>query len=317
MISHPQKGIGRSVKNHNSDLMVATDWVELSVLVNSSVSRSDFVDHLTEALIYEHQDFCSEFWDAVIAEVRRRSRALNGVYPFDLDGDVVRSATPQGADSRGYQFFLLLSLGPKYTGWADRFSGNYALQGVLFEKVVAAGLAERFPGWNVDITGWSDGAGAVTAEELIQGVADRLLEEQIAGAAMFMSGNAKDAGVDIILARAFADQRPAVPAILVQCASGRNWVSKLNKPNTAKWLRLISLTHKPLRSLAMPVVVSADDYDRLRNEHTGLLLDRLRLVPGQLDACLESEDADALTGWISKGTDWILDTESILEGASS
>jgi hypothetical protein len=90
MISLPTSGFNVSTTQHNSNLMVAADWVELSCLLSGEpVSGPIVVDILDEGGIYSDQGFATEFVESVFGEIRRRGLPHKATYALRVEADAV------------------------------------------------------------------------------------------------------------------------------------------------------------------------------------------------------------------------------------
>lgn len=307
MLALPTDGLRTSVERHNSDLNVATDWLELLALISTAGEWSQYNvgDILAEGDIYRDQGFAAEFIESMWAELQRRSAGIATAHPLfvELDRVVRRADVPYTA----LLFCLLLSVGPRYSGWATQFGGNYVEQGDLFERLVADALRFWFPSWDVVRTGWGDG-NQMPLENFVEMIAMATFEEQVTGWGAWVPAQAKDIGVDVAVVRRFGDGGGGLPVMMWQCASGQNWSTKLSTPNTKTWARVITFTHTPLRGLATPVVIPLEQFTSRRNQAHGVLLDRYRLLPREQEgAWLEAETAGAISAWCDQRLAWLFD----------
>lgn len=312
MIALPTDGLRTSVEHHNSDLIVATDWVELLALSSTDQwSMYNVSDVLVEGDIYRDQGLAAEFIESMWAELRRRAGCVGSGYPLSVEPDRVarRDDAPCGA----VLFCSLLSVGPRYSSWSTQFGGNYTEQGDLFERLVADALKYWFPSWDIVRTGWGDG-NQIPLTGLVQLVAAAALEEEAAGWQEWVPAQAKDIGLDVAAARGFGDGTGGVPVMMWQCASGRNWSTKLSTPDTKAWNRVLTLTHTPLRGLATPFVIPVEDFRARRNQAHGVLLDRYRLLPDDEEASwLQADSSAAIQAWCDQRLAWLLDHYPLAE----
>jgi hypothetical protein len=198
----------------------------------------------------------------------------------------------------------MLALGPKYSGWAEQFNGDYSGQGELFERLVEDALRDWFPSWTIARTGWDNGA-EMSLEDLVNVIAEVCVEQRTSDWDRWLPARAKDIGVDVAAVRSFGGDGGGIPVMLWQCASGANWPTKLRTPDTKAWDRVITLTHTPLRGFATPVVIPIEEFRPRRNQAHGVLLDRPRLLPNRLEAeWLDSDTAAAITAWVDRRVAW-------------
>lgn len=299
MLDLPSRGVNRSLNKHNSDLTICCDWIEASVLFGSGeVSGSDIVDLLNEYEVYDTQDFAWEFVDIVFAAMRERVRVLGEGYPIRVqDGTrVIRLGIWQ--DYVAYSFCLVLSLSKVYPEWWRTFGPDYGPQGELFEALTAESVTATFAGWEVHRTGWS----TTKTNRLTAIVADvsSLLGEVTGDVVRWSARKAKEAGLDLLCFRPFADGRVGIPVFMFQCASGGDWPTKLHAPEMRVWTKLISFASEPKKAFAMPFALEREDFTYHCNLVNGLLLDRDRLLaPGHSGRDWVSDDLSArLRHWI-------------------
>jgi len=306
MLALPTSGVRPSVAKHNSDLDVATDWLELvSLLTPGGWSIPDIVDVLIEGGIYVDQDFASEFVESMIAEVRRRVSTMAGSHPLMIDPSS-RVVAIEGRPFTGLLFCLLLSVGNSYSGWSDQFNNNYVQQGTLFERLTVDALRASFPGWEVLPTGWGDGQ-QIPLPDLVNALAEATREDVIPGWQNWVAAQGKDVGLDVAVVRRFADGAGGLPVMMWQCASGANWKSKLSSPDTKAWNRLVTLTHTPLRGLTTPVAIPLEEVKARRNTSHGVLLDRYRLLPPSSEAdWLAATTKDDVDVWNAARCTWLV-----------
>ncbi len=228
--------------------------------------------------------------DSVFSEVELRGKhcGRNSVYPFEASENMVILADTgrRNGGSAGvvYRYFLLAT---RYNMKSNRkYAGIDAT--LLFEELCKE-VAERFwggPGESVD----ARVLGTARLRTAAKRVGFRAAVEQslrdLGGGLVFQMHDphedidAKDDGVDILLWRRFADNRPGVLIGCGQCKTGTSWSSSdlraLNpKSFFSKWAcKQPHVDPIPLFFLAQRVVTKW-------NQHcvdAGLLFDRCRIV---------------------------------------
>lgn len=281
MLALPAKGLARSVNRHNVDLSICCDWIEACALFSGGdATGSDIVDILRENEIYATQDFAWALVNNVFAMIRERGRVLGLGYPIRVrDGTRVVAEGDWDAYA-AYAFCLTLSLSKAYPEWWRAFGLDYGPQGMHFEDLTAESVGAVFSGWSVHQTGWSaatpNGIAGIVTE-----LAD-LLGEVAGNVTRWSAKKAKEAGLDLLCFRPFADGRSGVPVMLFQCASGADWKSKLHTPEIRVWTKIIDFAAEPKKAFAMPFALEAGQLRYHTNIVNGLLMDRDRLLsPGQ------------------------------------
>lgn len=305
MLALPERGLQRSVKRHNSDFALLCDWLEAIALFggDGEVAGSDIIDLLRENEVYETQAFAWEIVNAVFAKVRERKRVLGAGYPLRTTGGTRIVADGPWTDHAPYAFCLLLSLSKAYPSWWRAFGTNYTVQGQLFEDLTAEAVALSFSGWSVHQTGWSASA-TKSLKSIVTEVAE-LLGEVTGDVVRWSAKKAKEAGLDLLCYRPFADGRVGLPVMLFQCASGGDWKDKLHAPEMAVWTRIVTFAVAPRKAFAMPFALDVDDFRYHTTLVEGLLLDRDRLLaPGHGAALwVTPELSQRLIDWITPRLD--------------
>jgi hypothetical protein len=283
MIGLPEKGLSASKTKHNSNLEIFCDWIEASALfVGREVSGSDLVDLLIENQIYQSQEFAWEFVNNAFSVIDLRKRLLGAGYPLNATEDGYEHAG-DWEDYAPYAFCLMLSFARSHPAWIRaNFTADYTDQGALFEELTAEAVRCAFPGWRVHATGWT----RTRTVQLKSVVADicALLNEAAGDIIRWTKATAKEAGLDLIAYRPFADNNVGVPVYLWQCASGADWQSKRKTPDIRIWVRVITWAVDPRRAMAMPFAISETEVRQSSVVVAGLLMDRHRLLEaGQLN----------------------------------
>jgi hypothetical protein len=280
MLRLPESGLKPYRDGHQTDLSIFCDWLEGSLLFtnHNALSLSDIKDVLMEEHLYKSQDKASEFLADVWHEFDRRRSALGQSYPIKIENLRLLRVMPW-RQSPAYSFCLLLSFAERYRNWAKGFGTDFTEQGSLFEEVTCAALKQEMAGWTITATGWSSSraAGLKAIVEQVRA----LLGEDAGKLGKFPKFKvAKDAGLDVVLFRPFADTRIGFPLYLLQCASGVEWEGKRNQPNLNAWRTFIDFAVMPKKALAIPFAVRDDEFWWSCRHMDGMLIDRMRLLSG-------------------------------------
>ncbi|MEY2881840.1 MAG: hypothetical protein RLZZ15_4220 [Verrucomicrobiota bacterium] len=300
MLAVPEKGVATSAEAHNCRPDALADWVEAMVAFGQDgrVSGSDIVDVLKEEEIYDNQSFAWEMVANVVGELDRRAECLGPSCPYVIrSGTVSRRRAWQ--DAPAHSFCLTLSLAKWYPAWARKAGKNFNEQGRLFEELTASALRQVMPSWNVHSTGWT-AKKPVKISQVVPEVA-RLLCETVGEITPWVNSQANEAGLDLLCFRTFQDNRPGMPALMVQCASGLDYLSKAQTPDKKEWAQLVRFTAMPTRSLATPFAFTEEEFKRVCNKVDGPLFDRCRLLLADRDShdWLPPKLAKALVAWIT------------------
>ena len=270
------------------------------------------------------------FIDEVFEELHYRADVLEGRYPFRIeekgpDWRLLREPDPRDRETAAaraaYLFCLLASalrdgrIRGGVTGPLER-----RLPGVF--QAIAVEAAAGVLGGESFSFGWPrpDGSGFLPA---LREASRRLgLGTPLERAPPRSQGREKDAGIDVIAWRGFADRRPGKLVLFGQVASGRNWTGKSVKAETSNFLSWFSQrpTEHSVPAIFIPFpqhhdctgrddrafeAVAADEAWS-REQRFGIVVDRLRIVDTaaqRLAARRKTGEADTL----EKMSVWIED----------
>ena len=296
--SHPT-GTLPDIK-HNIKLEILCDWIEGSVLFDEeALSTRDIVDILTEEGIYNDQDLAFEIASRAWNELKRRLGWIGNGNPFSFIRQTMRSVC-SWEENPAHSFCVLLSMPQCYNNWStDLHRGDYNEQGRLFELLTKASIENQFSGWEVYQTGWTR-TNQVKLSDVVTEIASRL-DEQKGDIEPWANPDGNEAGLDLLCYRPFLDNRGGVPVYLMQCASGKNWIDKLDEPNLNLWRKIILFMAMPRKAFAIPFALIDEEFKEKCNLIDGMLLDRYRLLAAAnynkkwVSDCLKNEIIDWVT----------------------
>jgi len=262
------------------------DWLELTALAAADRSRSlqDLIqvirrsgtsDTVTDGgepveAFDRGSEISESVAEAAFAELEARQTNCGGVYPFKLNQQTVRAM--RTTDRSIYLFLFLIAI----------FGAKAGPPGIdtlaLFDELAAAAAASYLTGESY-IFGFPR---RVAPAGFVAAVAD-LVSQMREG-----QGNRrrpttrfqKDAKLDIVSWRSFADGRPGKLIAFGQCATGDNWRDKLAElvPRTfySLWLAENPVID-PVRMFFMPFRVPDDEWPEVAYPG-GVVFDRCRLA---------------------------------------
>ncbi len=302
----------RSVNCHRIESESFSDWVLASNLLmeeHDELSDIDVVGYLLDMNLYDEQDFALEYVSEKWGELKRRHSWLGEYSPVSFE-DRRMSRELAWNDVPAYSYCLIVSFGSRCEGWHDKFGPDYDEQGRLFELITKAAMRAQFNGWRFFHTGWSrDNASTLST---VIGKLTSFLGERKGGYDDYLSRNAKEVGVDLVWHLPFepsdADRRPGAPVYLAQCASGRNWPSKIHEPNLRQWMKIVDFAVKPSKAFSLPFALGDRELRNRTNEAGALLLDRYRLLARSVseEMWVPEELREALAVWLEPRVEWLL-----------
>lgn len=251
-----------------------SDWVEICALLNDdTVSKSDVRECFFEDNSYQIGEadlIVSNIW----AELDRRNRLLDSAFPIEIKPNAV-NACKSWHEIPGYVFCLILAYSKSKPDWEKHLCSDYTVHGQMFEELAASALRVKFAGWNVNVVGWSSENPSLLRNQ-IQGICGNLEEE--AGSES-PSTSDKDGGIDLMCHYPFSDGRGDQPVFFIQCATGRNWVTKRAVNTLNLWKNWINFKAPSLLSggFAVPFLLDDDAFRQTQMRVDGLILDRVRL----------------------------------------
>lgn len=240
------------IENPNSVSNVA-DWVEFYVFaMNDSLSKAELLSYIEDSSGSEpEQAFIDDVW----LELERRLILYGTIKPYQLD---VREILPliNWQDRPEYLTCIILSI--------DGNSVEAVKTGKLFERLSSKAVSNYFAGKSI-IYGHP-------SKQTIRSIATQMCETFITEPSAYF----KDRGVDIICWKPFNDNRKSQITILIQCAAGFNWDTKLLGIPYDSWTQYIHWGSKPLKGFTAPIVVSEKRYHDTVTD-AGIMFDRPRI----------------------------------------
>ena len=269
----PPTGIPPDEVIHHIELDIFCDWIESCALFDqANLSIADVVDILMDGDIYDNSDSALQIVERAWNELKRRFRWIGAGYPFSFIGQTV-SAVASWEENPAYSFCMLVSMPRCYDDWS---TNGYGEQGWLFESLTKASIENQFLDWEVYHTGWSP-SNPVKLSQLVDEVANQL-GENTGPIKPWADPDGKDEGLDLLCYRPFPDKRAGIPVYLIQCASGKHWIDKLDEPDLNVWTKIVVFAAKPRKAFAIPFALPDDEFMRRCNQVNGMLLDRYRLL---------------------------------------
>lgn len=275
----------------SSDPAPTADWIEASCLLSRDgfLSRSDIVGTLSVLGESAPEEQAEATW----IQLQNRRIVLGDDYAFAVTMDGL-SRRPNSPARVAYMTMLLISIRAYVAEARTAQNSDYTR---LFEYLTTA-AAGRYVSGQALRTGWPRENPLPTGfNDLIEYLSDALNEGPTG---VVLNEPDKDAGVDVVAWRPFADRRPGQLVVLAQCATGANWREKAPELQTQEWQRYIQFVVEPMRVLAIPHVEPDAGRWAKYGSRGGVIFDRVRItellagapygkVADDADAWLEAE----------------------------
>jgi hypothetical protein len=110
----------------------------------------------------------------------------------------------------------------------------------------------------------------------------------------------QDRDLDVVAWKDFGDNRSSQVVILIQCAAGHNWKSKLKDLNLDAWTKYIHFACRPIKGFSIPVIIS--DKTELEEHSTdgGVIIDRSRIYRNVISSSPSDHLRDELKAWCKR-----------------
>lgn len=210
-----------------------------------------------------------------VAEERSRSMIRRQRYPFVLRSSGV--AARSGALRSTYAYLLLLS---RY-GEASGPAGENGAE--LFESVAAVAARNYMGGDSTGAVAYQFGfprrhtpAGFKTALDTMC----TAMREGVGAKNKPLTRRQKDAKLDLVVWLPMPDRQPGKVIGFGQCATGRNWPTKVSELNADAWCKSWMLEQPPvtpLRLFFLPHRIHEPDW-LVYSNHAGVIFDRCRIA---------------------------------------
>jgi hypothetical protein len=278
MLALPEEGLARSINVHNGKLSVLCDWIEASILFSDEeISTTDVVDGLIENQIYDKQDFANERVEQAWSVIADRITYMK--FPLGIKVSKNRISRKQPwSRFPAYGFCMALACSALYPQWARAWDTPASLQGSYFEELAAEAISMTLGGWKIKRLGWAPN-NPVKLCDVIYDIISELNAKEGAELDVHVGRHTNELGLDLLAYQSYGDNHASLPILLIQCASGKNWVDKRQSPDLAIWNAIISFGSRPVRGFVMPFAFA--DQIEFRREATsvdGVFVDRNRLL---------------------------------------
>jgi hypothetical protein len=245
------------------------DWIE--ILAASQRGKPLSIQKIQE-VSQSFANLSTHMVPYAFRQLERRSQILCENYPFIIDEAFI--VTKKSVDDSTYLQLLFLTPGSGVSTAGSVWNLEKASK--LFEDIVENSMASFF-GQNTRTVNFGFPSRNGRPADFPAAVAWLSKKTNIRLGNAYRPPRKKDGGVDLFVWKAFADNKPGIPIMLVQCTIKDDYINKIGDIDIKLWSSWLSSDIEPLVALAVPGVVNKDEY---WGEITtrGILLDRLRLV---------------------------------------
>lgn len=280
------------------------DWLEWAALssLSSFISWSDYQTDLRIAGADDEEVDGDEngtpfevLIDDIVAELQERSDSCGGkAYPFEVEQDGL--AHRRQTNLSVYEFLLGLTLRDNQIQSSEHIGER------LFEEVCSLALgafldSPRYPA-ETRVFGFPRRLEPAGFRDALDKLCHDLGEGRGCATAPRIA-NQKDAKLDLVGWKRFADGRASQLIVFGQCATGANWYEKLSDLQPGKWCELWmdrSPFVIPVSAFFLPRRIERDRWEEA-SRYGGVLFDRCRIsgLVEQLDQSL----AEKVISWTS------------------
>ena len=289
----------------NEETKELADWLELNALVGQAGQisldnmrdslRTGTLGYIGEELPMQQAARLEEIAADVRGELESRARRARRAYPFRLRGSSLeRVGVSHDLRSSTYAFCLMLSAVP----WEERKIAGY-FPDRIFEEL-SSQVAEKYLGGKALRFGWP--RKTVLPSRFGEAVTQLCVRmgEGTEYRADLATGTERDAGLDVVAWRSI-DERPGKLLLFGACATGRNWVQKLNDLQPQHFCGIYlrdPISPQPAKAFFTPRIVPQELW-RSYTSMAGVLFDRCRVsvLAPQLPKTVRHGDAQE---WMEK-----------------
>lgn len=221
-----------------------------------------------------------------LTEVERRANQFGSLYPFTVVDRGFQISRRE--DNALYEFLLLLSL----RGTPLRATGQYERSDAIFDEIVRVAFKNHLGvGSDAIVFGWpARGARPNVFSLAVAWAAQRMGIEM---RTRKIPDEYKDAGVDVLAWKPFADGKNGFPIVLVQNTVQFDFRQKPRDVSPSQWHAWLEVGATPRIGFAVPFALPARDpwWD-----HAGIDVDTM-MDRGRLMSQLETENVAAWPSW--------------------
>ena len=238
---------------------VVADWIELYVTyLKDNISKTQVTSYIQASKGSDPDD---DFIDSVWATLRHRVGLYGDDSPIVVRGNLI-SSNIDWENSPEYLACLIYAL----EGNPNTDSASAAVAGKYFERISNEAVKNYIRG-NSLIYGFPN-------DQNVQDIAINHLRELFN---YLPPAYRKDRNLDIVAWNPWGDHRASQIILLVQCAAGANWKTKIKELNIRAWEKYIHFAANPIKGFSVPVIISDREMLHEISTDAGVIIDRPRL----------------------------------------
>lgn len=238
---------------------VVADWVEFYVTyLKNSISKTQLSSYVQASIGSDPDD---AFIDSVWNILRERVVLYGRTPPIQVESRVINNLV-NWQECPEYLACLIYAL----EGNPNTPSASASEAGKYFERISNEAVKNYLNGKSI-IYGFPTDQG-------VEEIANDLLKEKFSH---LPPSYRKDRNLDIVAWKDWGDDRSSQIILLVQCAAGGNWKTKLKELNLKAWEKYINFSAAPMKGFSVPVIISdREDLNEISTD-AGVFIDRPRL----------------------------------------
>lgn len=266
----------------NSDPGELADYAELMCLASGRVSLTDMSQELGRLEDNDYQRGVEEYstldenLQQAMKEIEWRTSACGEGYPFAIDqlGNCIRLSFT-GVQSWLYSYLLLAT---RLNMLSNR--NHAAIDGALLFEQISADILKSYFGPRSEAIVFGTATVDAGFEARIKDLCHRLCEGQGFSNRNNARPTARDAKLDVVAWKPFADSREGKVVLFGQCKTGRNWRDQITQLQTEAFCKSWMKAPLAVNPMRLFLVAESVPYDHWYSQTSsaGVIFDRCRLV---------------------------------------
>lgn len=275
----------------DKNISYLVDFIELMALVNDASVAQDEIEELVRELnnTYDSDESIAMQVDDIFMKLEFRVYSYGKNPPYSVSR---RELVPNVTPTTRPDYCAMLLFSTFGNGNIPKESSDSG--GKVFEEICKVALKNIF---GHEVYYFADKSNKHAIENLAASINEIFLSEK--------SNSSGDRGNDLMVTIPFAGDRGNFHNLIFQCASGKNWVGKINDFSPSEWNAYINFIAPPTKGFCIPYYLEKDrgmsitSFDWVSRRLGGLLLDRTRIYEYFDTSMFESETQTRVKNWIT------------------